>query len=258
MNPEAPVFRPATSKPRGVCKYYNTARGCFAGDKCRFLHGETETITPYDRSKTCVYYAAGYCRRGDRCWFRHVLPEKAKAPAESSSSTTVDEVVSEDFDDVCSICYEKPTTYGLLVGCSHVFCIKCIREWRDASHKSSETVSSGVIKKCPYCRVEACFIAPSSLYYPEGHPGKERTIQKYKESMARVPCRYFGKSPPNDRFCPFGRDCFYQHQNEDGTPYVFDKGLRHYLPVSCPVSPLKSSLMAFMLVYADSQEAFRS
>ncbi|TFK51721.1 hypothetical protein OE88DRAFT_1629053 [Heliocybe sulcata] len=237
MNPDAPVFRPATSKPRGVCKYYNTPRGCFAGDKCRFLHGDAETLTPYDRSKTCVYYAAGYCRRGDQCWFKHVAPGKVNL-AESSGSAKVEQVVAEGLADECSICYEKPTTYGLLVGCSHVFCIKCIREWRDATEKSSETVSSVTIKKCPYCRVDVCFVTPSSLYYPEGHPGKERTIQKYKESMARVPCRYFQKSPSQDRFCPFGADCFYQHQNDDGTPYVFDKGIKHYLPVSPAVSQL--------------------
>ncbi|EPQ56445.1 hypothetical protein GLOTRDRAFT_115698 [Gloeophyllum trabeum ATCC 11539] len=231
MNPEAPVFRPSTSKPRGVCKYYNAPRGCFAGDKCKFLHGETETITPYDRSKTCSYYAAGYCRRGDQCWFRHVLPDKVKAPEQAEGSTTADSQDAVEFEDVCSICYEKPITYGLLVGCSHVFCVKCIREWRDAREKSNETVTSGAIKKCPYCRVESRFITPSSVYYPEGHPGKEHAIQKYKESMARVPCRYFQKSPASDRFCPFGRDCFYQHQNDDGSPYVFDKGVAHYLPI---------------------------
>ncbi|KDQ61564.1 hypothetical protein JAAARDRAFT_123149 [Jaapia argillacea MUCL 33604] len=211
--------RQPTSKSRGICRYYSTSRGCFAGDKCKFLHGEQEKITPFDRSKTCIYYAQGYCRRGSQCWFKHVAPS---TPQPASSS-----------DDLCSICFEKPITYGLLVGCSHVFCINCIREWRAPANKSTEVVSSGVIKKCPYCRVEARFITPSSVFYPEGHAGKHMTIERYKSSMARVPCRYFQQSRRDKRFCPFGKDCFYQHTNDDGTPFVFEQGVEESMRV-CP------------------------
>jgi len=51
--------RPVTSKSRGICRYYNTQRGCFAGNKCKFLHGEHEKLTPFDKNKTCRYFAAG-------------------------------------------------------------------------------------------------------------------------------------------------------------------------------------------------------
>lgn len=70
--------RPQTHKPRGVCRYYTAPRGCFAGDKCKFLHGEAPTndtqvegnsgqahqapaasLTPYDQAKRCRYYANG-------------------------------------------------------------------------------------------------------------------------------------------------------------------------------------------------------
>lgn len=59
--------------------------------------------------------------------------------------------------------------------------------------------------------------------------------------------RYFVKSSPADRFCPFGnvnhsvngagmnissgRDCFYQHCNDDGTPYVFQDGVEAMMRV---------------------------
>jgi uncharacterized protein YfeS len=37
--------------------------------------------------------------------------------------------------------------------------------------------------------------------------------------------RYFSTSSPDKRFCPYGKDCFYQHLNDDGTPYVFQEGV---------------------------------
>lgn len=51
--------RPVTSKSRGICRYYSTPRGCFAGNDCKFLHGADEQLTPYDKSKVCKYYAKG-------------------------------------------------------------------------------------------------------------------------------------------------------------------------------------------------------
>lgn len=45
-------------------------------------------------------------------------------------------------------------------------------------------------------------------------------------------CRHFETSPSYDRFCPFGKDCFYQHRNADGTPYVFAHGVEHNMRVS--------------------------
>jgi hypothetical protein len=141
--------RPSTSKPRGICKYYETPRGCFAGKGCKFLHGQDEKFTPYDKNKICRYYRsgpspppslasdtelltdnlrAGYCKRGDRCWFLHVDGSEEPSPPGS--------------DAECIVCYEKPVTYGLmgasetaicesslsndclLDGCSHVLCVQ--------------------------------------------------------------------------------------------------------------------------------------
>jgi E3 ubiquitin-protein ligase makorin len=44
--------------------------------------------------------------------------------------------------------------------------------------------------------------------------------------------RYFAASTPGRPYCPFGRDCMYQHLNEDGTPHVFGQGADYYMPVS--------------------------
>lgn len=103
--------RPATSKARGICKYYNTPRGCFAGKSCKFLHGAGEQLTPYDSSKTCRFYAAGYCKRGADCWFVHALPQVASSGSSVPPGAAEEE---DEIDSLCCICYEKPVTYGLL------------------------------------------------------------------------------------------------------------------------------------------------
>ncbi|TCD69633.1 hypothetical protein EIP91_006858 [Steccherinum ochraceum] len=219
--------RPATSKARGICKYYNSPRGCFAGKHCKFLHGQEEKITPYDKAKPCKFFAAGYCKRGADCWFSHIPPTEAAAGT-SQSAVHIPTELNED-ENLCCICLEKPVTYGLLAGCSHIYCIQCIRDWRDSTGKSFEMVSSGNTKKCPLCRALSPFVTPSSHFYPDGHAGKVAIIDQYKASMARVACKHFQRSPKSNRYCPFGRDCFYQHLNSDGTPFVFDRGVSFYI-----------------------------
>lgn len=112
--------RPVTSRARGVCRYYSTERGCFAGSNCKFLHGEDEKLTPYDKNKTCRYYAAGYCKRGTKCWFQHV---QSTSVADNSSASITPPAIpadtspnegDDDDDLICSICYEVPVTFGLL------------------------------------------------------------------------------------------------------------------------------------------------
>lgn len=213
--------RPVTSKSRGICRYYKTPRGCYAGDDCKFLHGAEENLTPYDKSKVCRYYIQGHCTRGTRCWFRHEL---MKIP--------LDEELKHFDENMCNICMEKPQTYGLLTGCGHVFCLECIRQWREPQGKSSDMVMSGVIKRCPYCRSPSRFITPSTHFFPQDHPRKQEAIDSYKNSMARVPCKYFVETSASGKpCCPFGLDCFYQHLNPDGTPHEFPYGANHFMKV---------------------------
>ncbi|KAJ7043469.1 hypothetical protein C8F04DRAFT_943293 [Mycena alexandri] len=205
--------RPITSKSRGICKYYTTDRGCFNGRTCKFLHGQ-DTHTSYDRAKTCRFYASGFCKHGAQCWFSHVKGKEKEA--------------IEEEDDLCSICFDKPATYGLLTGCSHIFCITCIKQWRDNANKSVDVVESGNTKRCPMCRQPAKFIIPSSKFYAQGQDAKDAALARYMDSMKRVPCKYFQKSlsrPSSTPFCPFGKDCFYQHRNPDGTDHIIEQGI---------------------------------
>ncbi|KAI0675528.1 hypothetical protein C8Q78DRAFT_964382 [Trametes maxima] len=219
--------RPVTSKPRGICKYYKSARGCYQGDRCKFLHGETERLTPFDKSKVCRFHINGYCKRGDRCWFLHTDPSQVASGSQSSAAPP-----EEEDEFLCSICYDKPSVFGLLVGCSHVFCISCIKNWRESEGKSEDIVLAGTTKTCPMCRTSSRFVTPSAFFYPQDHPKKAEAIESYKASMARVKCKHFEKSPPNRRFCPFGKECFYKHENSDGSKYVFEHGAAYYMEVS--------------------------
>ncbi|PIL24964.1 hypothetical protein GSI_12851 [Ganoderma sinense ZZ0214-1] len=177
-NPSPGRSRPVTSKARGICAYYNTKYGCYAGDRCKFLHGQDERLTSYDRSKVCRFYAAGYCIHGDKCWFVHADPgsSSSKPPADFEE------------ENLCAICYDKPTTYGLL------------GDW-----------------------LQSCLLSI------EGDSRKAEAIEKYKGSMARVKCRHFEQSPPGKRFCPFGNECFFKHENVDGTSYLFQHGADFYM-----------------------------
>lgn len=109
--------RPATCKPKGACKYYITPQGCLSGESCRYTHGDPRT--PFDMSKVCRYFTAGYCHRGSACWFKHVQSEASStSPTSASKENLVPDVApgqSDEIDDhACCICLERPVTFGLL------------------------------------------------------------------------------------------------------------------------------------------------
>ena len=56
----------------------------------------------------------GFCKRGDACWFLHVSDRR-----KSGDNLTLTE---DEDEELCSICFEKPVTFGLL-GISLIFLI---------------------------------------------------------------------------------------------------------------------------------------
>src|SRR5271154_717873 len=108
------------------------------------------------------------CNRGKDCWFLHDITshdtfsnpstditEQLSCP--SSSSVQRDSATSENNSTyTCGICLERPTTFGIMVNCPHVFClclspfallstnmIVCIKKWRDKDGKTEDTILEG-------------------------------------------------------------------------------------------------------------------
>lgn len=103
----------------------------------------SNTRPAYAATRPCNWYMAGYCLRGDNCWFSHdraviegrsrgsggaedgMTPSPGEANGELTSSTADATTASahhnnnasdedDNEDHKCAICFEVPSTFGLL------------------------------------------------------------------------------------------------------------------------------------------------
>ncbi|OWZ17996.1 hypothetical protein PHMEG_0007983 [Phytophthora megakarya] len=176
--------------------------------------------------KICTFFLQGLCRYGETCFYAHALPERVES--EDDMLAMGEEIrLSQDLE--CGICYEniikKGERFGLLSGCSHSFCLTCLRNWRSSEDQPKQTV-----RQCPVCRVETKFIIPSSrmVTRPER---KKLLIDEYRKNLSSIPCRHFDEGRnlsirhqlllrtaiSTKGTCPFGTSCFYAHRYPDGT-----------------------------------------
>lgn len=151
----------------------------------------------------CKFFVSGSCSAGRWCRFSHHLP-----PDELQDMRT------------CEICSEdvllKGFRFGLLENCHHVFCLPCIREWRNQKEKQDRLN----LRKCPICRVDSFVIIPALHYMTGEEKAREKT--KYVEHLSMIPCKNFGKGQ-----CPFGSSCLYLHAGSataDENSFVILKG----------------------------------
>ncbi|GJJ73539.1 E3 ubiquitin-protein ligase makorin [Entomortierella parvispora] len=182
----------------------------------------------------CRWYLAGYCCRGEACWFSHDRAvigtalggeyrsrdgedsESLYPDAAENASVSAAPALEED-DMKCAICFEIPSTFGLLASCNHAFCLECIRTWRSkeiTDDMQPHERGASVTKACPNCRTRSLFVIPSSIL-PTSPEQKEAIVQNYKEVISQRPCKYFTDSGDR-RWCPFGEDCFFAHLDENG------------------------------------------
>jgi len=176
---------------------------------------------PPESLSICKYFLEDRCRFGDSCWYTHERPENDTNginPTDSQKSDSKNqkdkqkakEIVEEEY--TCSICYESPKWFGLLVQCDHVFCRDCIKEWRKTSNVSSPFQDTDTTKTCPVCRKNSPYFVPS-LSFAKSGPQKEHIISAYREKISQIPCKYFEEGGK----CPFADACFYRHANPDGS-----------------------------------------
>jgi E3 ubiquitin-protein ligase makorin len=126
----------------------------------------------------------------------------------------------------CGLCQDviadkMDPRYGLL-SCEHVFCLQCIRSWRNSLsiyHGGANNSSSGNThpnnndeRSCPQCRDVTYFVTPSTEW-PADADRKQRIISEYKRNLGKIPCGHFRQG---QGVCPFGSSCFYEHRLPDG------------------------------------------
>ncbi|KAI9341017.1 hypothetical protein DFJ73DRAFT_844130 [Zopfochytrium polystomum] len=222
-----------------VCKFFIEGR-CREGTSCRFIHPSSDAAsvgssTPIS-NETCRYFLAGVCRFGSHCRWSHSVTDVAHLPdtppnGKPSEANPLDpeeqRPATPDEDDVCGICFEKPSVYGLLQGCDHRLCLPCITEWRkrttiEASNffelqAHGPRVKNPMCKTCPMCRVNSYLVIPSNRFFPRGAE-RDAVFARFKESRGRIPCRYFlaSKERGQEPSCPFGDDCLFQHNDSNG------------------------------------------
>ncbi|RLN91657.1 hypothetical protein BBJ28_00006472 [Nothophytophthora sp. Chile5] len=185
--------------------------------------------------KICTFFLQGLCRYGDTCFYSHSLRERVES--EDEMLAMGEEIrLSQDLE--CGICYDniiaKGERFGLLSGCSHPFCLTCLRNWRGNADQPKQTV-----RQCPLCRVETNFIIPSSRMVTKPER-KQVLIDEYRVRPAlpiSLLCMPVAVASGRDRYshrtlllyeqknlsaipcrtCPFGTSCFYAHRYPDGT-----------------------------------------
>ncbi|ORY45240.1 hypothetical protein BCR33DRAFT_659270 [Rhizoclosmatium globosum] len=195
------------SKP---CWFYFTRGSCRKGAACAFSHSKTVT-TQAPTPPTCIFFVKGTCKKADNCLYSHSLPS-------NGDSNSTDEDMPVDFENstLCSICYEVPETFGLLLNCSHIFCLNCARKWRNKGSKDGALAESNAIKECALCRSKSALLVPSTSF-PRSQQEKDDIVLKYRAKMALIPCKYYKRSSnPQRKRCPFADDCLFGHFDGNG------------------------------------------
>lgn len=123
--------------------------------------------------------------------------------------------IQRSIDKACGVCMDiimekdpKDRRFGILEKCTHIFCLNCIRQWRQTKQFENKT-----IRACPECRVSSDFVVPSR-YWIDDKDEKERLISDYKVALSQKPCKYFKEGRGE---CPFAGACFYRHAYPDGS-----------------------------------------
>ncbi|XP_065359261.1 probable E3 ubiquitin-protein ligase makorin-1 [Calliphora vicina] len=122
--------------------------------------------------------------------------------------------IARSKDKTCGICFDtimekagREKRFGILPNCNHIFCLECIRKWRQAKQFEHK-----ITRSCPECRVASDFVCPSA-FWVETKEEKDKLLGDYRKALGIKDCKYFKKG---DGKCPFGNKCFYKHALPNG------------------------------------------
>ncbi|XP_067646161.1 probable E3 ubiquitin-protein ligase makorin-1 [Eurosta solidaginis] len=122
--------------------------------------------------------------------------------------------IARSKDKTCGICFDtimekagREKRFGILPNCNHIFCLECIRKWRQAKQFEHK-----ITRSCPECRVCSDFVCPSE-FWVETKEEKDKLLTDYRLALGIKDCKYFKKG---DGKCPFGNKCFYKHALPNG------------------------------------------
>ncbi|RWS29810.1 makorin-like protein [Leptotrombidium deliense] len=188
-----------------LCPYAINNSECvyiMRGERCEFLHGEMCDL--------CNCLCLHPYNQQQRDQHREDCIKDHEREMELSFA------VKRSIDKTCGICMdvimekEPPCErrFGILEKCAHIFCLSCIRKWRQTKQFDNKT-----IRACPECRVASDFVVPNK-YWVDTVEEKDKLILNYKKNLSLKPCKYFKQGAGE---CPFAGACFYLHAYPDGT-----------------------------------------
>jgi len=181
---------------------------------CPFIHGL--------QCETCGLYVLieGHAKQNEK--HRKECSALFEADMEDAFKVSEEERIrqerlSRSRGKLCGICMEEVISlepaserrFAIFEKCKHVFCLKCIRNWR-----SNNAYEKDLVRSCPICRTLSHFIVPSYQYWIESDDEKAELIESYKQNLSNKDCRHFNFGNGE---CPFSVSCFYRHQYKDGT-----------------------------------------
>ncbi|XP_016977889.1 probable E3 ubiquitin-protein ligase makorin-1 [Drosophila rhopaloa] len=249
----APVF-----VPRQLRK---TAESEVNGNGSPVIPGSLDEICPYD----------GPCMWGSLCPYRHHLElcemcdlyclhpwdleqrkeHNRECLRQHELAMELSFAIARSKDKMCGICFDtivekegRDKRFGILPKCNHVFCLKCIRTWRQAKQ-----FEHTVTRACPECRVSSDFVCPS-VFWVDTKEDKEKLLTDYRTAVGKKDCKYFRRGEGK---CPFGNKCFYKHALPNGV--LVDVGL----PWRNQNKPIRNGIVDLLEIYpwansADSHE----
>ncbi|CAL1297893.1 unnamed protein product [Larinioides sclopetarius] len=217
---------------KGTCYYGDK---CWYNHSETYAHLEDELLCETilkpepepDHTKMCYNFIFTECEFGDECAyvhgnicqfcdlpFLHPFDEQQRKDHLKACEMFFLEDMDNAFkfmvskDKMCVICLDyvwgpdklfTKQKFGIQEKCNHIFCLRCIRRWRNEKWKSKQP------QACPACRKVSRFVVPCARWF-ENEEEKKKWINDYEAVITRKPCKFYAKGK-----CRKEQKCLYFH-----------------------------------------------